>query len=158
MHIKNIFPTAIEYLDSQNKTADVVRIAKQLMDIRNDCSNLLPAWFGNCQITNLANGTLSISVPNQAMAARLRQKIPFLQNRLAVNGWAVDTIRVKVRLTPPALAEKQVPKKPLPPEACKSFSELYEYLRQNGSTPSPLCEALHRLISRHTAEKKSDQF
>lgn len=158
MHLKNTLPAAIEYLGSQKRTVDVVRIARQLMEIRNDCNHLLPGWFVNCRITNLKNGTLSISVPNQALAARLRQRIPFLQNQLSMKGWSIDTIRVKVLITPPEVTEKPVPKKTLPPKARESFSELYEHFKQDEHSHSQLCEALRRLISRHPTEKNNDPF
>lgn len=119
--------------------------AKQLMEIGKDCNRILPAWFSNCHILKLENETLYIGVPNQAVAARIRQKIPFLQNKLEQKGWSVRTIRLKVRFLPPLPEEKPARKKQLSQKAYEAFSELYKQLKQN-ETSSPLTKAVHQLL------------
>lgn len=52
-----------------------------------------------------------ISVPNQSIAARIRQQIPYLQAELNRTGWPVDSIRLKVQLAQKRFAEKPAGKK-----------------------------------------------
>ena len=153
MNTKDAFPTALEYLDSHEKVANLMHVARQLMDIQSDCNCILPAWFSNCHILKLENGTLLVGVPNQAIAARLRQKIPFLQNRLGLKGWPVNTIRLKVQLLQKSFMEKSAAQKCLSPTAYKSFSELYRRFEQNDSG-SPLTKALLQLISGYRQTEK----
>ena len=153
MNTKEAFPTALEYLDSHEKVVTLMHTAKQLMEIENACNRILPVWFSNCHILKLENGTLLVGVPNQAVAARIRQKIPFLQNRLGLKGWPVHTVRLKVSFLQNLYREKPVGKKNLSPKAYESFSKLYEQFEQN-DTYSPLTRALHQLISGYRQTEK----
>lgn len=153
MNTREAFPTALEYLDSHEKVADLMHMAKQLMEIENDCNRLLPAWFSNCHILKLENGTLLIGVPNQAVTARLRQKSPFLQEKLGQKGWPVNTIRLKIRFSPNPVTQKPAARKSLPQQAYESFSELYKQFERN-ETHSPLTRALHQLVSGYRKTEK----
>ena len=85
--------------------------------------------------------------------SEIRQKIPFLQNRLGLKGWPVHTVRLKVSFLQNLYREKPVGKKNLSPKAYESFSKLYEQFEQN-DTHSPLTRALHQLISGYRQTEK----
>jgi len=84
-------------------------------------------------------------VPNAALATRLRQMLPKLQEGLREKGWPVEGIRLKVQLLPPE------PVRPihkpvthdLPRDAVSSFAALAASLED-----SPLKDALRHLVSR----------
>ena len=147
MKTKDPFPTAFEYLGTHEKVANLMHVAHQLMEIQNDCLRILPAYFADCNVLKLENGTLFISLPNQAAAARLRQKIPLLQNGLSLKGWPVLSIRLKIRFSQNPFADKPAQRKKLSPKAYESFMELHEKLEKN-RTNTHLSEALHQLINK----------
>ena len=149
MKTKNQPSTAMDYLDSHGKIAALMQTAKELSAIQKDCAHILPAFFSGCQVMRLENGTLHIGVPNQAVAARLRQQIPALKNRLGTKGWPVNTIRLKILLPHHLPVAAQVfHKDDLPEAAYTSFQELYEKLESDGDN-SPLFLSLRQLLLRH---------
>lgn len=83
-------------------------------------------------------------VANNALAARLRQQTPSLIEGLAKRGWLIRNIRIRVSIA--------TPEPPKPPKEARlsrqglvSFRELRDKLE-----PSPLRDALARLVARHS--------
>ncbi len=149
MKTKDQPSTAMDYLGSHGKIAALMQTAQELSAIQKDCAHLLPAFFAGCQVMRLEEGILHIGVPNQAVAARLRQQIPALQNRLGAKGWPVSVIRLKILLPRHRSAAVQTPyKNDLPETAYISFLELYEKLESDGDD-SPLSQSLKQLLMRH---------
>ncbi len=147
MKIKDSFPTALDYLGTHEKVASLMQVAHQLVEIQSDCARILPAYFAGCHVLKLENGTLLIGVPNQATAARLRQKIPLLQHSLGLKGWPVHAIRLKIRFSQNPLMDKPAQKKKLSSKAYESFMELHEKLEKNHANAG-LTDALHQLINK----------
>lgn len=148
MKTKDTFPTAIDYLGAHEKVANLIHAAHQLTKIQNECSGILPAYFSGCSVMKMENGTLFIGVPNQATAARLRQKLPLLQNSLGRKGWPVQSIRLKIRFPQNPFTDKPADGKRLSPKAYESFMELHEKLEKD-HTSTYLTEALSQLISNY---------
>ncbi len=157
MKTLHTFQTVLEHLDSHEKgNPHLMQIARQLIALQNDCNASLPSWFSHCRIVKLENETLVIGVPNQALAARLRQQTPFLKNKLEQKGWQINTIRLKILFSHPFFVEKTpIKKQDLPPEAYEAFSKLYDQIIQSDSY-SPLAQALHRLVFRHAQTKNHE--
>lgn len=113
MKITNVFPTATEYLDSHENMSGLLQAARRLSEIEKTCQSILPRHFSACSVLKLENGTMIIGVPNQSIAARIRQQIPYLQAELNRTGWPVESIRLKVQLAQKTFFRKTCSKKNL---------------------------------------------
>ncbi len=87
----------MEFLQ-QGKISGVLPHVTRLIELRKVCESILPDQFAHSKILQFTNGQLTIGVPSQAIAARLRQKLPLLQSSLQNQGWNIENIRVKVKL------------------------------------------------------------
>ena len=143
-----LFANAAEYLDQHEKLSGLLQIALRLSEIEKKCRTILPRHFSSCSVLKLENGKMIIGVPNQSIAARMRQQLPFLQDELGRSGWPVDSIRLKVQLSLKRFAEIPVASKTLSPKAYESLVDLHSRLcktKQNGK----LMSALSELIKSH---------
>lgn len=122
--------------------------ASRLISLQKACETILAGHFAGGEVLQLEKSQLTLGVPGQAAAARLRQKLPQLQGELEKAGWPVKTIRIKVRLKRQAPPQHQGQKKPLPVKAVAELEKLETSLAQSGTDPA-LAEALHTLIKRH---------
>jgi hypothetical protein len=77
--------------------------------LQKDCAALLPDMFASCEVLQFESGLLAFSIPNAALAAKLKQKLPKLQEALQQRGWQVNAIRLKVQVRQPL--EKRLPTK-----------------------------------------------
>lgn len=148
MKINNVFPTATEYLDSHENMSGLLQVARRLSEIERTCQDILPRHFSACSVLKLENGKMIISVPNQSIAARIRQQIPYLQAELNRAGWPVDSIRLKVQLAQKRFAEKPAARKTLSPKAYESLVDLYSSLDKTKQNDR-LTFALSELIKNH---------
>lgn len=143
---------AAEFLQQNDRLAGLLPHALSLAAIRDTCQAALPTLFSTGDILQFEKGRLTIGVPSQAIAARLRQKTPFLQTALQQAGWPVEAIRIKVRLNnipwQPALS----PKKPLPAGAITALAKLSAWLKEAGTDPA-LTEAVCAMLARHQPKK-----
>lgn len=130
-------------------------LARQAQHLR-DLQHLLfeatpPALAAASRVTNLRSGTLVISADNAAIAAKLRQLAPRLSSHLQKQGFEVTGIRVEVQVKPHQIkADDDFRKRLLPPDAIQDFASL-----SDGLPPSPLKNALTRMVTRHR-KKKTD--
>lgn len=144
----NVFPTATEYLDSHENMSGLLQVAQRLSEIQKACQSVLSRHFSGCSVLKLENGKLLIAVPNQSIAARLRQQMPHLQAELCRRGWPVDSIRLKVQLSQKHLFEPPAAKKTLSPKAYESLVDLYSRLDRTKQNDR-LTSALGELIRTH---------
>lgn len=136
---------AFEFLQSSDKLAGLLPAARRVGQLQADCERLLPTLFASCRALQIREGQLQVAVPNAALATRLRQMLPKLQEGLREKGWPVEGIRLKVQLLP---SEPQRPvHKPvthdLPREAVNSFAALAGTVEEG-----PLKEAIVSLVTR----------
>ena len=136
-----------EFLQSSDKLAALLPAARRVGQLQADCEQLLPTLFASCRALQVREGQLQVAVPNAALATRLRQVLPKLQEGLREKGWAVEGIKLKV---PPMPAEPQRPVQKLathelPRNAVNSFAELASTMEA-----SPLRDALQALVSRRS--------
>lgn len=106
--------------------------------------------FNTCEILQFESGQMVLSTPNAALAARLKQQLPRLQDRLQKDGWQVNSIRIKVqvtRITPPEPPRRGLD---LPKTAVSSFAELSESLED-----SPRNQALKLAIDSMVRRRRS---
>lgn len=139
-----------EFLQKDDKLSGMLTYASRLMDIRQACEAALPAWFIG-DILQFEKGRLTIGVPSQALAARLRQKTPFLQAALQQAGWPVESIRIKVKLRNDPWQPKPAPKKTLPDVAIVELTKLSSWLKEAGNPA--LAKAIDAMLARHQQKK-----
>jgi hypothetical protein len=132
----------LEYLRSDDKLGSLLPTVEQVVQLQAACEQQLPSLFNSCQVMQLREGTLHISAPNAALATRLRQVLPKLQQGLREKGWGVEQIRLKVQLMPtqPAPAPASEPRV-LSSSAIASFASLASQIEE-----SPLRDALQNLL------------
>lgn len=140
---------ALDLLQSNDRLAALLPTLGQLANLQSDCERLLPTLFNNCRVLQLREGALQVAVPNAALATRLKQVLPKLQDGLRQKGWPVEAVKLKVQLMPAVPASPQRPHrhKVLSNNAVGAFSELEQTLEDNPRNAS-LRDALKALLSR----------
>ena len=134
-----------EFLQTSDKLSALLPAARRVGQLQADCEQLLPTLFASCRALQVREGQLQVAVPNAALATRLRQVLPKLQDGLREKGWAIDGIKLKVQPMPaePQRPVKKLANHELPRNAVNSFAELASTLED-----SPLKIALQALVSR----------
>lgn len=119
---------------------------EQVASLQRDLSSLLPDYLAsNVEPGFIKDGVLALFAAHNALAARLRHLEPRLLSDLQQRGWAVNTLRIRVR--PQPMKESAPPKQArISPAGASALRELAESLE-----PSPLQEALARMAARHRA-------
>jgi hypothetical protein len=120
---------------------------EQVSALQRDLAELLPDYLGsNVDPGFIKDGVLALFAAHNALAARLRHIEPRLLLDLQQRGWAVNSLRIRVR--PQSMKEetpaKQARMSPAGAEALQTLAETLE--------PSPLQEALARMAARHQAK------
>lgn len=122
--------------------------AQRLRRLQATLEEIIPAPLAAvCSVGNLKGDTLILLARNGAAAARVKQLIPSLQQKLAEAGTLVGAIQIKVSI-------RQEPE-PRPPPRARTLSEAgrdsLEALSQTLPEDAPLRQSLRRLIddSRH---------
>lgn len=141
---------ASDFLRSNSTMAALLPALSRMNTLQKACASTLPAMFTACEILNFEAGALVMSAPNAALAARLKQQLPKLQDRLQKDGWQVNSIRIKVqvgRIAPPP-APKRVLE--LTDSALSSFAELSSSLSADPRSQG-LKDAIDAMIRRRQA-------
>lgn len=119
--------------------------------LQRDLSTLLPDYLAaNVEPGFIKDGVLALFAAHNALAARLRHIEPTLLADLQQRGWAVNSLRVRVR--PQSMQDAVPPKQArMSAAGASALHELAETL-----APSPLQEALAKMAARHQGkgEKK----
>ncbi|MDR5732849.1 DUF721 domain-containing protein [Caballeronia sp. LZ025] len=117
---------------------------EQMAALQRDLTALLPDYLAaNIEPGFIKDGVLALFAAHNALAARLRHMEPRLLADLQQRGWAVDSLRIRVR--PQAVREAAPPKQArMSAAGASALHELAESL-----APSPLQEALARMAARH---------
>lgn len=122
----------------------VLRMAK----LQEECSVILPALFDACSVMRFDGDQLTIGVPNAALAAKLKQQLPKLQESLLQRGWQVNAIRIKVQVR--KIGEKTMRQKEIemPNKALSAFEDLRNTLEKSRGNET-LAAALSNMLKRH---------
>lgn len=145
---------AAEFLRSHDKLAALLPAAARMASLQKDCATVLPAMFAQCGILQFDAGLLVLGVPNTAIAARLKQQLPKLQDQLQHRGWQVNAIRLKVQVTQSIDKSRISVKNPLSEQALSAFDTLQRELEDTPRNQT-LKDALARLL-RHQRTTKED--
>ncbi len=140
---------ALDFLQSNDRLAALLPTLGQLASLQSDCERILPTLFSNCRVLQLREGSLQVAVPNAALATRLKQVLPKLQDGLRQKGWPVDAVKLKVQLMPavPQATPRPHRHKVLSRNAAGAFAELEQTLEDNPRNAG-LRDALKTLLSR----------
>jgi hypothetical protein len=117
---------------------------QQIAALEGDLAQLLPDYLAkSVEPGFIKDGVLTLFAAHNALAARLRHLEPTLLTDLQRRGWAVQTLKIRVR--PQPLKEpppvKQARMSPVGVDALRELSETLG--------PSPLQAALARMAARH---------
>jgi len=139
---------AADFLRAHDKMASILPTVTRMAALQKDCSATLPAMFEACSILMFDAGQLVLSTPSAALAAKLKQQLPKLQDSLLKRGWQVSAIRLKVQVTKNLV--KSVPSKQLslPVRAVSALAELGNTL-ENSPRNEALKAALSAMVERH---------
>lgn len=132
---------AADFLRAHDKMAALLPAVTRMATLQKDCANLLPAMFAHCAVLQFETGQLVLSVPNAALATRLKQQLPKLQEQLLQRGWQVSAIRLKVQVSKIPAKSTTSSKPTLPALAVSAFEELADALDD-----SPRNQALKRAV------------
>ncbi len=103
----------------------------RMIALQKDCANVIDSMFASCEILQFESGQLILSIPNAALASKLKQQLPKLQDDLLKLGWQVNAIRLKVqvpKMVTNAIVSKQLI---LSSEAMSAFNELDAALNES---------------------------
>jgi hypothetical protein len=141
-------PQAVaDVLDRTDAFAPLRAGVEQVASLQRDLTKLLPDYLAtNVEPGFIKDGVLALFAAHNALAARLRHIEPRLLADLQQRGWAVDSLRIRVR--PQPMKEPPAPKQArMSRVGATALHELAETLE-----PSPLQEALARMAARHQAK------
>ncbi|MDU0810639.1 MAG: DUF721 domain-containing protein [Burkholderia sp.] len=137
--------TAFEMLKNTKEFTDIYVSVQQLAALQRDLSKFLPDYIMQQIKSGFINhGILKLFTTHNALASRLWQIKPRLLDNLQQNGWSVISIKIHIR---PKVSEgvRRLKKAQITNFGISVLQELTQNLK-----PSPLQEALSRMIAHHT--------
>lgn len=137
-----------EFLGASGGIASLLPAATRMAALQRDCATALPAMFDTCSVLQFSAGQLVLSAPNSALAARLRQHLPKLQEALGRQGWQVSAVRLRLQVARPSPGKPAAPQRVLPGAALGAFEELKASL-DDSPRNAALARALEALLERH---------
>ena len=143
---------ATDYLRANDKMASLLPTVARMIALQKDCAAILPEMFNACAVLQFDSDQLTLSTPNAALAAKLKQKLPKLQDALLQRGWQVNAIRLKVQVS--NVAEKVIYSKQLqlPMQAVSALATLNNTL-EDSPRNATLRAAIDVMIKRHRETK-----
>lgn len=131
-----------------DKMATLLPAITRLAALQKECSAILPALFDACSVMQFDAGQLTVGTPNAALATKLKQQLPKLQDGLVQRGWQVSAIRIKVQVSKIVVKTSKVKDLPLPKQAKSAFATLTNTLEDSPGNQA-LKNALRALLKRH---------
>jgi hypothetical protein len=141
-----------DFLRGNDKMATLLPAATRMAALQKQCAAELPSMFSACEVLQCEAGQLVLSAPNAALASKLKQQLPRLQNQLLAGNWQINAIRIKVQVSQNLMKIPAAKQAHFSPKAVSAFSSLMEELE-----PSPANEALKSaiaaMVSRYSDKK-----
>ncbi|MYM35528.1 DUF721 domain-containing protein [Duganella sp. FT94W] len=141
---------ATDFLRRNDKMASLLPAIERMARLQKDCADCLPVMFQHAAILSFEDGQLLLSLPTTALAAKLKQQLPKLQETLAQRGWQVSGVRLKVQMTKAAEIKEKMRSLELPPAAVDAFDQLSASLEASPQN-SALIDALKAMVARRRA-------
>jgi len=141
---------AAEFLGAHDKLGALLPAAARMAQLQKECARILPAMFDACAVMQFASGQLVLAVPNAALAAKLKQQLPKLQESLCRLGWQVNAVRLKVQAVRPPVGAVPKRESVLAPQALPALAALQQQLEDTPRNAA-LKAALAAMLRRHQA-------
>jgi hypothetical protein len=139
---------ATNFLQGNATLAKLLPAVQRMAKLQHDCYEVLPAAFKACEVFAFDGSELTLAVPNTAVAAKLKQQVPKLQQELNGKGWQIANIRFRVQMAKGiAFARPSGEGLKLPERAVDSFDELSRKLEPTAAN-EPLIAAMRALVAR----------
>lgn len=139
---------AADFLRAHDKMASILPTVTRMAALQKDCAATLPAMFDSCTVLSFESDQLVLAIPNAAIASKLKQQLPKLQDSLRKRGWQVIAIRLKVQVTQ-EIAKMETPKQlRLPSDAVSALAALDNELDDSPQNKD-LKAALNAMLQRH---------
>ena len=119
---------ATDFLRAHDKMAAILPGVTRMVALQKACAAALPTMFTACAVVQFESSQLVLSTPNAALAAKLKQQLPKLQETLLLQGWQVNAIRLKVQVARPVPKTALIVPPSLPPIATSAFAALGDAL------------------------------
>jgi hypothetical protein len=116
--------------------------------LQKDCAAILPDIFSDCTVLQLESDHLTLSIPNAALAAKLKQKLPNLKDALRKHDWNISAIRLKVQVIKNVEKPTFSKQLTLPAQAMSALAELGNSLEESPRNAA-LKAAIGSMIKRH---------
>lgn len=143
---------ATDFLHLDKAISALMPAITRMAALQKNCTKILPAMFDSCDVMNFEAGQLVLSMPNAALAAKLKQQLPKLQNCLQNAGWQVNAIRIKVQVGKHVVAPIVRQPLTLPDLAVSAFAELHHGL-EDSPRNQVLKTALDNMLRRNVSGK-----
>jgi hypothetical protein len=146
-------PTAVgatDFLRRNDRMAALLPAVERMARLQKDCADCLPAMFKHCEILAFEDSQLVLSLPTTALAAKLKQQLPKLQDTLARRGWQVAAVKLKVQMTKAVEIKEKMRALELPPAAVEAFDQLSSSLEASPQN-SQLIDAVKAMVARRRA-------
>jgi hypothetical protein len=139
---------ATNFLQSNATLARLLPAVQRMVNLQRDCHAILPTAFKTCEIFAFDGADLTLAVPNTAVAAKLKQQVPKLQEALNGKGWKINNIRFRVQM-PKGIAHVGPSGEglKLSEAAVDSFDQLSQKLEPTAAN-EPLIAAMRALVAR----------
>lgn len=144
---------AADFLRAHDKMAAILPAVTRMVALQKDCAAILPAMFKACAVLQFGSGQLVLSIPNAALAAKLKQQLPKLQDKLLKRGWQVNAIRLKVQVSPD-LEKAATPKQLVLPEQAVSALAMLAGTLEQSPRNGALRAAISAMVQRHRDAKQ----
>ena len=141
-----------DYLQAHDRMATLLPAVARLTALQKDCTAILPVLFETCSVMQFEANQLVLATPNNALAARLKQQLPKLQDGLLKRGWQVSAIKIKVqagKISGKKVLQKQIA---LPAQALHALTALNESLEDSPQNAA-LKTAISMMLKRHREKK-----
>jgi hypothetical protein len=142
-----------DFLRANDAMAALLPAVKRLATLQEECSAVLPALFDACSVMRFEGDQLTIGAPNAALATKLKQQLPKLQEALLHRGWQVNAIRIKVQVR--KIGERPTRQKEIEMsnKALSAFETLRDSLDKSPGNQA-LTEALSNMLKRHAKDRR----
>lgn len=139
---------AADFLRGHDKMGSLLPTVTRMVALQKECTSILPSMFESCAVLHLSDGQLTLATPNAAIATKLKQQLPKLQDKLLKLGWQVNAIRLKVQVS--NIPEKSITSKQisLSSGAVSALAELENTL-EDSPRNATLRAAIRMMVGRH---------
>ena len=143
---------ATDFLRDNDKMAALLPTLTRMAALQKQCAAGLPSMFEACEVLHFESGQLVLSAPNAALATKLKQQLPKLQNYLLAENWQVNGIRIKVQVSQSLQKLTPIKQFSLTPTAVSAFAHLAGALEESPRNEA-LKAALATMVRRYTDEQ-----